>query len=121
MLEVIRKYAFTPFDYNGHDCCDFVGDCLEALGEQNYSKLFPRHNEESAYRYIDEAGGLDKLLAEIFEATDEPPQDGDIALVKMKLEYVAGIVYRGRILVRVLSGVMDLPTERAARVYRCRA
>ena len=114
MRDVIRKYADLPFRY-GLDCCAFVAECIEVNTGKRVN--FEYETEEQAQSILDRFGSLEAAITDRLGKPYFGFEDGFVALVKTRAQEVAGIVYRGRVLVRVATGLNDLPAHRAYKVW----
>ena len=114
MKEVINKYAYKPFAY-GADCCMFVAECIQA----NTGKWMnlDYQTEDEANAIIAEHGSLEAAITSVLGEPYFGYEDGFVATVKTQLQEVAGIFWRGRVLVRVGAGLNDLPPYRARKVW----
>jgi hypothetical protein len=117
MIEVIHRYQSEPFKY-GKDCCQFVGDCVEAVTGKNPTKGFEYRNKREALRLIASYGSLLDLFVAHLGKPYDGHKDGDICIrLQPDGEYIAGVVYRNRMLVRTENGVTDWPLEYALAVW----
>lgn len=114
MRSIIQQYANLPFRY-GLDCCAFVADCIEANTGKQLN--FEYDTEEGAQAILDRFGSLEAAITDRLGKPYFGFEDGFVALVKTRAQEVAGIIYRGRILLRVQSGLNDLPVHRAYKVW----
>lgn len=118
MIEVIHRYAKQPFRYGTSDCCQFVGDCLQAVHGINPALDFIYSDEMSMRRQVAKHGSMDALLTATLGEPGTTPHEYDVALVED--QQVVGIVYKGRIVVRTETDVNDLPLYRSTRFWTCR-
>lgn len=119
MRAIIDKYAGLPFEY-GFDCCAFVAECIEAQTGQWLNLDYRDENE--ANRLLARHGSLEAAITSVLGEPYFGYEDGFVALIKTRKQQVAGVFYRGRILVRVQNGLNDLPPHRAAKVWNpCRS
>ena len=116
MRAVIDKYSAIPFTW-GADCCTFVGECVEALTGHNPNFAYSTHAE--AKKILARFGSLEAAITDRLGGPYFGYRNGYVALVESAGGIpLAGIFYRGRIVVRVQTGLMDLPPCRALRVWR---
>lgn len=117
MKQVIEKYAGLPFSA-ATDCCQFVGECLEANGHENLARRFEYDTHDEADAIIERHGLLSDLLTSLFGAPQaDDPQDGDVVVIYAGRQ-VAGMVWRNRIVCRTRWGLMDYPLGRALFSWR---
>jgi hypothetical protein len=122
MREIIIKYTHAPFEYGVTDCCQFAGECIEAVTGKNPMHGFLYDDEKSAYEIIESYGSLDAAItATLGEGIqgEYEPHDGDVALCKSTNDIeIVGVVCQGRIVVlSPKTGVTDWPLERAWNVW----
>jgi len=117
MIEVIHRYHAEPFRY-GRDCCTFVGECVEAVTGRNPTADFHYSNRREAARLIASYGSLYALFLHHLGEPYDGHKDGDIAMrLQTNGEYIAGVVYRDRMIVRTETGVTDWPLDYAIAIW----
>ncbi len=80
--------------------------------------LVDYESEHEAQALIEEAGGLDNVVSSILgDPVARPPQDNDIVLVNDGTQDIIGFVWRGRVLLRAPSGLVDWPLEKVEIVW----
>lgn len=108
--QVIDRWQAEPFSY-GKDCCQFAGECIEALTGKNPMSGFRYEDEFEARSIIDRHGSLKNAI--INTLGDPIPvnetTDGDVILVHLKSEQIVGVRYKERIIVRTEMGCTDWP------------
>ena len=123
MQPVIEKYAGLPFQWGRSDCCTFVGECIEAMGQKNPMHKLRYTDGVGAAQVLSRAGGLAGAISYWLRTDKMPsePADGDVALIPDNNgHYAAAIVFRGRLVAKTQTGLMDYPLEHATRFWRCR-
>lgn len=115
---VIDAWSSKPFSY-GEDCCQFVGACIESITGENPAKQFTYSTESEAREIISAHSDLYGLFSSLFgEPASGPFQDGDVTVHDMtNNEQIAGVIYRGRAVVRTRTGLVDWPIESAKAVW----
>lgn len=117
MREVLVKYSALPFRY-GADCCTFVGECIESQTGKNPMDAFHYRSEKQAMQLLDTFGSLENAITAVLGEPYEGAEDGDVCTLDANDgSEAAGIVYRGRVVARVASGLMDYPLERAHKFW----
>ena len=117
MIEVIKKYAGLPFRY-GQDCCQFAGECVEAITGKNPMLGFLYDDEKSAYDIIHSYGDLEGAALSLLGDPYTGHKDGDVCLLEIKGRQLIGIIFNGRAVVRTeQTGLMDLPINRAKLIW----
>ena len=118
MHDIIRKYSKRPFRY-GADCCQFVGECLEARHGYNPMQAFSYKNKREANKIISSYGTLADAVTAVLGAPVDEGKEGDVVLfTQANGTQVTGILYRGRIIARTPSGLMDFPPDWAQHFWR---
>ena len=117
IIDVIHKYQSLPFSYDGADCCQFVADCVEAVTGVNPAEDFHYKNETEANELIGCYGSLRELIDSTFIRVLRP-SDGCITVCENAGRQVAGVVYRGRIIVRTETGITDFALGRGLGFWR---
>jgi hypothetical protein len=116
--EVIDKYSAIPFSY-GLDCCQFVGECVESVTGKNPATNFLYSGEAEAMALIQSYGSLDALVTSVFGKPYDGQKDGDITVHNQSDgTQIAGVVYRGRSIVRTKAGLMDWPIDSTIGVWK---
>lgn len=119
MNPVIAKYADLPFSYSRVDCCQFVAEYLATSTGVNLADDFAYDDEAGALAHIARFGSLEALITSVLGPPYFGYKDGDVALiVQSNGNEVAGVFDRGRVVARVECGLVDLPPERARKVWR---
>jgi len=113
---VIDRYAGLPFRW-GLDCCQFAGECMAAVGGHNPMDGLNYDDEASAQALIDRHGGMRAALLAVFGEPYDGCKNGDVLYVSRCGVEMAGVVYRGRCVVRTQQGLMDWPIEWASLVW----
>lgn len=114
---VIRKWEQIPFSYGSADCCQFVGECVEAVTGENPAKRFAYSTETEAYEYITRCGGLQGLLTDLFGQPDGLRREYGVALTTCTGREMAGFIWKDRLIVRTMKGITDWPVSRALAVW----
>jgi hypothetical protein len=63
-------------------------------------------------------GGIDNAISNFLGAPVKAGRDGDVCTLDTEHGIAAAIIYRGRIIARTPSGLMDYPLTRARRFWR---
>ena len=114
---VIDKYAGLPFSY-GLDCCSFAGECVESMTGINPMSSLSYSNEAQAYEIINSFGGLELAMRHFLGEPYNDYKDGDVCIMdNNRGSKLAAIIYRGRVVARIESGLMDYPIDRAEMVW----
>ena len=117
MHHVIQKYAGLQFRY-GQDCCQFVGECIEAITGKNPMAGLTYSDEREAYAIIDRFGDLEGAMRHFLGKPYDGHKDGDACLMDNNGgRLAAAIVYRGEVIGRVNGGLMNYPLDRAKLVW----
>lgn len=119
-MDAIAKWSTMPFDYDGHDCCAFVGECLQELNGVNPMRALSYSGEREAMRIIQHHGGLDAAITHVLgvHPHDKEPLTGDVATVMSSGRLIAGIVYVDRIVMHSCDTVVDVGLERGVNFWR---
>ena len=119
MLRAFENYD-RPFEYGTFDCCQFVSACVNEMKGKNPMSIFDYENEAEAYKIINRFGSLIEAIDDTLgaDARTDDPQDGDVSVHDSPLGQLAGIVYRGRCVVKTKSGIMDWPLQTAVAFWR---
>lgn len=120
--EVVKQWADRPFAY-GADCCQFAGEMVEAMHGWNPMNAFSYADEGSANRIIAEYGSLEAAITATLGEAHREPVEGDVVVVDLKDgSQIAGVVFRGRVVVRAKPrGLIRWPRAYARRAWTCRA
>ena len=117
MRSVIDKYADLPFRY-GQDCCQFVGECIEATTGKNPIAALAYFDEREAYAIIDMYGDMEGAMRHFLGKPYDGHKDGDACLIDNNGgRQAAAVIYRDRVVARVNNGLMDYPLDRALMVW----
>lgn len=117
MRTVIAKYAGMPFEY-GADCCRFAADCVLANTGRDPMANVEYATKGQALRLISTHGGLAGALRHYLGDPYKGCQEGDVCLLDANRgRLAAGVIYQGRVVARVESGLMDYPLDRALMVW----
>ena len=117
MRAVIDKYSGLPFRY-GQDCCQFVGECIESITGKNPVESLSYSTELEAQVILGQFNGLEGAMRHFLGEPYEGFKDGDACLIDNNNgERAAAIVYRNRVIARVMGGLMDYPRSRALLVW----
>jgi len=120
-MQVVQKWASTPFTY-GADCCQFAGEMVEAIHGWNPMLAFDYASEASAAKIIESHGSLERAIEATLGPGHEEPAEGDVVVVdQTDGSQIAGVVFKGRIAVRTFQGITDWPVEYARRAWSCRS
>ena len=114
---VIRKWERMPFSYDGNDCCQFVGECIEAVTGENPAAEFFYGSEAEAYELIDSYGSLYGLLTDVFGEPDGCANEYGLALTECRGREMAGFVWGDKLIVKTAGGLTDWPVSRAVAVW----
>ncbi len=120
MRKVIEKYQSLPFVWGTSDCCTFVAECIEERTGSNPMAHLQYSSEEEANALIHKHSGLHGMIQSLLgkpRMLDEKPQHGDCVLTMGGGQFMAGIVYRDRVVVRTKKGVTDWPLHFALRAW----
>ena len=118
MRGVIDKYAGLPFRY-GQDCCQFVGECIEAMVGKNPIEDLIYSDEREAYAIIDRFGDLEGAMRHFLGEPYDGHKDGDACLMDNNRGRLAGaVIWRNEVIGRVENGLMNYPLDRALIVWR---
>ncbi len=117
MRTVIDKYAGMPFRY-GLDCCQFVGECIEAITGKNPMYQFRYKNEGQANAILAQYGDLEGAMRHALGEPYDGHKDGDACLISANGgRFAAAVIYRDRVVARVKGGLMDYPLSRAQLIW----
>jgi len=114
---VIQRYAAMPFEYGTSDCCQFVADYIESVTGENPADAFRYYGEGGAESILRQYGGLQGLLRAVLGEPSPSVDKHGVALTSWQGKAIAGVVYKGRLVIRTESGVTDWPIERAEYVW----
>jgi len=115
--EVIQKYDSLPFSYDGADCCRFVGEYIEAVTGENPASDFLYSTEGEAESHIARYGSLYGLFRHVLGEPDAGVTEPAVALTECQGREIAGVIYKGRLVVKTPKRVTDWPVERAKAVW----
>lgn len=118
MNHVFENYLGVPFVYGETDCCQFVGDCVEAQTGENPAHYFRYASELSANRLLKKYGGLEGIISSVLGEPYHGYEDGDVGIVSNNGRLAAGVMWNGRIVVRTEDDLVDLPAQRAIKVWK---
>ncbi len=119
MLDLLHKWAQTPFDYGRADCCQFVAECVSELRGYNPMRCFSYDDEKSANKIIEQYGSLREAVTAVLGDPIDDPVDGDVALMEINGRQLAAIVYRDRCIFRTESGnIADVPASHAVCYWK---
>jgi len=120
--EVIQKYDSLPFSYDGADCCRFVGEYIEAVTGENPASDFLYSTEGEADSHIARYGSLYGLFRHVLGEPDAVVTEPAVALTECRGREMAGVIYKGRLVVKTERRVTDWPISRAKHVWglKCR-
>ena len=117
MRSVVDKYSGLPFSY-GQDCCQFVGECIESITGVNPIEDLHYSTEAEAIKIIKKHGGMQEVITHYLGEPYDGCKDGDACMIDNNNgELAAAMIYKGRVVARVESGLMDYPIERALMVW----
>ncbi len=118
MWSVIEKYSALPFSYDA-DCCQFVAECIEATTGKNVLDGYSYSGEEGAMALIKKHGSLAATVTAILgHGPYDGAKDGDVTVYDLNTgEQIAGIIYKGRSVVRAKNGLTDWPVDGAKFVW----
>ena len=117
MKAVINKYAGLPFRY-GQDCCQFVGECIEAITGKNPIVGLTYSDEREAYAIIDRFGGLENAMRHFLGEPYDGHKDGDACLMDNNGgRLAAAVIWRNEVIGRVGNGLMNYPLNRAKIIW----
>ncbi len=120
VIEVIEKYQSMPFSY-GVDCCAFAGECVESLIGVNPMEGFSYDDEKSANALISRYGDLYAAMVYRLGPPDDRLADDSVCCVRMENgQYIAGVIWRGRAIVRTPGNIMDWPLESVEHSWEIR-
>lgn len=117
MNAVIDKYQGLPLEWGKTDCCQFVGECIEAMLGVNPAKFVKYDSERAARRLFKIHGGLEGVLTMMLGSPVPDFQDGHVGLVDNGATESTGIFLGDRIICRTETGLVDLHAARAKRVW----
>lgn len=122
MIEhVIERWQRRAFDYGEADCCQFVGECIEAVTNWNPMSAIPVYsNEHEANMTIAALGGLEAAITTVlgikpFYAYDSTKPG--VTLHELPDRELCGFLWRGRCIVRTKRGVTDWSPRLIKRVW----
>lgn len=118
--QVIDDWASRPFDYEGGDCCRFVAAVVAAVSGVDPMADLAYRGEDAALGLIEELGGLERAItARLGPPTRGAVDDGYVTLHENgDGSLIAGIVYRGRSLVRSRYSVTDWDLDTALAIWK---
>lgn len=117
MMKIIQKYTGVPFSY-GQDCCQFVGECVEAVTGRNPMNRYHYGSEGEALDIIAQYGDLCAAITANLGEPYDGFKDGDVCLVESESgEQIAGVAWQGRVIVRAKRDLMDLPRTHVKYVW----
>ena len=114
---VIDKWASIPFEY-GADCCQFVGECVEAQTGNNPMAAFKYASQDEAYEIINGYGGLTNAITATMGDPVKEIREGYVCVADSPLGEIAGVVYRGHMIVRTEHSITDWPITRAKHFWK---
>jgi len=115
--DVIQKYDSLPFSYDGADCCRFVGEYIKAVTGENPAALFDYSTEGEAYSLIGSYGSLYALFRDVLGEPDAGVTEPAVALTECLGREMAGVIYKGRLVVKTQKRVTDWPVSRVKHVW----
>ena len=118
MITIIDKYQDLPLVWGKTDCCQFVGECIEATFGHNPAKHVKYESEEAARQLFKIHGGLEGVITMLLGEPVEEYQDGYVGVVDNGTCVVAGVFFKDRIICRVETSLVDLPASRAKRIWK---
>ena len=117
MRTVIDKYAGLRFRY-GQDCCQFVGECIQAITGKNPIGALIYSDEREAYAIINRFGDLEGAMRHFLGKPYDGHKDGDACLMDNNGgRLAAAIIWRNEVIGRVENGLMNYPLDRAKLVW----
>ena len=121
MRDIIQKHMTIPFEYGLADCCQFVGECVEAVHGYNPAKWFDYEAEKDADELIDQYGNLETLVTAKLGLPVEDFCDGDIALYEQTDgSQILGVVDGDRVVLKAQRGIAIWPIKDAQAVWSTR-
>ena len=121
MRSVIQKHLTIPFEYGLADCCQFVGECVEAVHGYNPVDGFEYETEQDADELINRYGNLEALVTAKMGLPTEDFCDGDIALYEQTDgSQILGVVDGDRAILKSKRGVAIWPIAEAKAIWSTR-
>lgn len=119
---VLSDWSSRPFNYEADNCCEFVGEVLQALFGKNPMAGFHYKTKKEALRAIAQHGNLvDAINATLGDCMpfSEPFVQGDVvACLQPDKSWICGVVLLQRIAVKTDQSIMDWPLSRAVHRWR---
>lgn len=118
LREVFARHS-TPFGYGGADCVSFARDAFETLTGRRL-EVPQWADEASAQAVIRRHGSLHAAVAAVLgAASDVPPEDGDVVLVRTPTgTELCAVWANGRPVARGARGLLPLPARWAVDHWR---
>lgn len=118
MERVIEKYQALPFEWGVSDCCQFIGECIEAMTGVDHLARFAYSGRAGARKLLRQYGGLENLVSAVLgPPVERTAQHGDIVSVHQGDGPLLGVIWRDRLLLRTESGLVDWPAEYAETIW----
>ena len=118
IFNVIQSYTNRPIVYGESDCCQFAADCIEAITGVDYRPVFGRYSSErEAKRLMVKYGGIAGLLTHVLGEPNGDSSGAGVATTTQDGREMAGVIYKGRLVVRTENDLTDWPIELAEKVW----
>jgi len=118
----INETAREPFRFGTMDCALWVGRWVDRVAGTTYADGWT-HDDGTWREVVKREGGLDQLvtkrLGEPYGSVSDA-QPGDVALVRLLSQRPLAIVGAGCVLIKTMSGVVDLDLRVAERAWKVR-
>ena len=118
--EVVDDFSSKNFDYGGTDCCQFAGEMVRALTGSNPMDRFAYETEADAQKLIKSFGSLNLAVQHVLgKPVCAPYKTGDVCVYQMTNgEQIAGVIFKGRAVVKTKTGLTDWPLDCVLNVSR---
>ena len=118
--EVVADFSSKDFDYGVADCCQFAGEMVRSVTGANPMDRFTYETEGEAQNIIKRHGSLNAAMREVLgKPICAPYKTGDVVVYQMTNgEQIAGVIFKGRAVVKTKKSLTDWPLDFALNVYR---
>jgi len=121
--QTMLKYANKPFEYGVLDCCLFAAKVAEEIEGVDYGSLFEHHNEDEAYRYINEAGGtieglITKTLGREPVSVDELSLGDPVVCNLPIIGETLGVYSKTGAILKTTNGAINISRDRILKGWK---
>lgn len=119
MMDAVRKFSSTPFEYGQADCCTFVAECIKVLTGDDLLANLVYSSEAEAQSLIEQYGSLENAITAVLGK--EPCDDCEnckVGLVELADgQRLAVFIHGTQCIGKTLTGVTSWPISRLVRTW----